>query len=154
MDGWNEPSRVTLFVFGMLVSVAGFLWLPVGGYCPAVLVHTPAPAITAYIHTPAPPPAPAPPPPPIIISVQPPAPAPTPPQAPPPSVAAVQPPEPLREACSAAYPDYCIPPPPPDLNCPDINGRKPFRVLPPDPHHFDRDHDGWGCEPPKVRRRT
>ncbi len=50
-------------------------------------------------------------------------------------------------SCDASYPDYCIPPPPPDLNCPDITGRKPFRVRRPDPHGFDRDHDGWGCEP-------
>ena len=39
----------------------------------------------------------------------------------------------------------CIPPPPPDLDCADIPYRN-FRVLPPDPHHFDGDHDGIGCE--------
>ena len=33
----------------------------------------------------------------------------------------------------------------PDLNCPDIRARR-FRVLPPDPHGFDSDHDGIGCE--------
>jgi micrococcal nuclease len=41
------------------------------------------------------------------------------------------------------------PPPPPDLNCADIPYRN-FRVLwnvpDPDPHHFDGDHDGIGCE--------
>jgi hypothetical protein len=47
--------------------------------------------------------------------------------------------------CDAAYPDVCIPPPPPDLDCGDITYRD-FRVLPPDPHRFDRDHDGIGCE--------
>jgi hypothetical protein len=26
-------------------------------------------------------------------------------------------------------------------------------VRQPDPHEFDRDHDGWGCEPRPVRRR-
>ncbi|TLZ45127.1 MAG: thermonuclease family protein [Methanobacteriota archaeon] len=31
------------------------------------------------------------------------------------------------------------------LNCPDIPYRR-FRVLPPDPHHFDIDGDGVGCE--------
>ena len=36
-------------------------------------------------------------------------------------------------------------PPPPDLDCPDISYRR-FRVLPPDPHRFDGDHDGIGCE--------
>ncbi|MDX6514803.1 MAG: micrococcal nuclease [Gaiellaceae bacterium] len=48
-------------------------------------------------------------------------------------------------SCDPAYPDFCIAPPPPDLNCKDI-GRKDFTVLPPDPHRFDGDHDGRGCE--------
>ncbi|HAF61229.1 MAG TPA: hypothetical protein DCK95_02760 [Anaerolineaceae bacterium] len=47
--------------------------------------------------------------------------------------------------CHPSYPDVCIPYPPPDLNCPDIPYRR-FRVLPPDPHGFDGDHDGIGCE--------
>lgn len=47
--------------------------------------------------------------------------------------------------CDAAYPDVCIPPPPPDLNCGDITFRR-FTVLGPDPHHFDLDRDGVGCE--------
>ena len=47
--------------------------------------------------------------------------------------------------CDPAYPDVCIPPPPPDLDCSDIPYRN-FRVLPPDPHHFDGDGDGTGCE--------
>lgn len=50
-----------------------------------------------------------------------------------------------RDGCDPAYPDICIPPPPPDLNCGDIPYRR-FRVLPPDPHHLDRDGDGVGCE--------
>ncbi|HEX9341884.1 MAG TPA: thermonuclease family protein [Thermoplasmata archaeon] len=47
--------------------------------------------------------------------------------------------------CDPSYPDLCIPPPPPDLDCADIPYRN-FRVLPPDPHHFDGDADGIGCE--------
>ncbi len=47
--------------------------------------------------------------------------------------------------CDPAYPDVCIPPPPPDLDCADIPYRN-FRVLPPDPHRFDGDRDGIGCE--------
>jgi micrococcal nuclease len=47
--------------------------------------------------------------------------------------------------CHSSYPDFCIPPPPPDLDCKDIS-RKRFTVLPPDPHGFDRDKDGIGCE--------
>lgn len=48
-------------------------------------------------------------------------------------------------ACSPSYPTVCIPPPPPDLDCKDISFRR-FTVLPPDPHGFDGDHDGIGCE--------
>ena len=47
--------------------------------------------------------------------------------------------------CDQAYPTVCIPSPPPDLDCPEINFRN-FKVLPPDPHHFDGDRDGIGCE--------
>ena len=47
--------------------------------------------------------------------------------------------------CSPAYPNVCIPPPPPDLDCGDVPYRR-FSVLAPDPHHFDGDHDGIGCE--------
>jgi hypothetical protein len=49
------------------------------------------------------------------------------------------------ENCDPAYPDFCIPPPPPDLDSPQI-GRHNFTALPPDPHHFDRDRNGIGCE--------
>jgi hypothetical protein len=54
-------------------------------------------------------------------------------------------------ACDPAYPDFCIPPPPPDLDCPDIDTRE-FTVLPPDPHRFDADHDGIGCERYRASR--
>lgn len=47
--------------------------------------------------------------------------------------------------CSLSYPDFCIPPPPPDLDCGDI-GAKNFTVLSPDPHGFDGNNDGVGCE--------
>lgn len=47
--------------------------------------------------------------------------------------------------CDPAYPTVCIAPPPPDLDCTDITARN-FKVLPPDPHKFDRDKDGIGCE--------
>jgi micrococcal nuclease len=50
-----------------------------------------------------------------------------------------------RVGCDPSYPDVCIPPPPPDLDCGEIPYRR-FRVLPPDPHRFDRDRDGVGCE--------
>lgn len=53
------------------------------------------------------------------------------------------PPEPNR--CDPSYPTVCIPPPPPDLDCADITFRR-FTVLAPDPHHFDGDHNGVGCE--------
>jgi flagellar hook assembly protein FlgD len=51
--------------------------------------------------------------------------------------------------CAASYPDFCIKPPPPDLDCADI-GRSDFTVrwgvARPDPHGFDADRDGVGCE--------
>lgn len=48
-------------------------------------------------------------------------------------------------SCSPAYPTVCIPPPPPDLDCGEVAARR-FRVVAPDPHRFDRDGDGVGCE--------
>jgi micrococcal nuclease len=47
--------------------------------------------------------------------------------------------------CDPSYPDFCIPPPPPDLDCKDVPGTN-FRVVGADPHRFDGDHDGIGCE--------
>src|SRR3712207_3610359 len=47
--------------------------------------------------------------------------------------------------CEPSYPDVCIPPPPPDLDCGDVADRR-FTVFPPDPHRFDGDYDGAGCE--------
>jgi micrococcal nuclease len=50
-------------------------------------------------------------------------------------------------ACDPSYPDACISAPPPDLDCSNIDQRR-FTVLPPDPHNFDGDHNGIGCEEP------
>jgi micrococcal nuclease len=47
--------------------------------------------------------------------------------------------------CDRAYPDVCIPPGPPDLDCSDISDRR-FRVVGADPHKFDGNRDGVGCE--------
>lgn len=51
------------------------------------------------------------------------------------------------QQCHPAYPDVCIPPPPPNLDCRDIPHRR-FRVdwTYGDPHGFDGDRDGIGCE--------
>lgn len=54
-------------------------------------------------------------------------------------------PTPTASNCDPSYPDVCIPPPPPDLDCGQITQRS-FKVLPPDPHNFDRDQNGVGCE--------
>ena len=48
--------------------------------------------------------------------------------------------------CDSSYPDVCLPPPPPNLNCGDPGVPQNFRVLSPDPHGFDGDNDGIGCE--------
>jgi hypothetical protein len=47
--------------------------------------------------------------------------------------------------CDPSYPSVCIPPPPPDLDCPQVRSTD-FAVRPPDPHGFDGDGDGVGCE--------
>jgi len=47
--------------------------------------------------------------------------------------------------CDPSYPDFCIPPWPPDLDCGEIRYTN-FKVLPDDPHGFDVDKDGIGCE--------
>jgi micrococcal nuclease len=47
--------------------------------------------------------------------------------------------------CEPSYPDVCIPPSPPDLDCGDVDHRR-FTVYSPDPHRFDGDFDGLGCE--------
>ena len=67
------------------------------------------------------------------------------------SLAATAPPsEPAAAAssgnCDPAYPDDCIPPSPPDLDCPDIDRTVRVDHNHGDPHRFDADKNGWGCE--------
>lgn len=53
------------------------------------------------------------------------------------------------ENCHPSYPTVCIPPPPPDLDCGDISHRNfkvDHSVSDPDPHNFDGNKDGVGCE--------
>ena len=67
---------------------------------------------------------------------------------PPPSIVPpkiITPPSTKQSNCDSSYPDFCIPPSPPNLNCPDIP-QKRFTVSGSDPHGFDRDNDGIGCE--------
>jgi len=45
--------------------------------------------------------------------------------------------------CAPGY-DPCVPPAPPDLDCADVDG--PIYVTGSDPHNFDADGDGVGCE--------
>jgi len=52
---------------------------------------------------------------------------------------------PSSDNCDPAYPSVCIPSPPPDLDCGEISYRR-FQVLAPDPHGFNGDGDGVGCE--------
>jgi micrococcal nuclease len=47
--------------------------------------------------------------------------------------------------CDPSYPGMCIPPYPPDLDCAEVDFTS-FAVVPPDPHGFDGDADGVGCE--------
>jgi micrococcal nuclease len=52
-----------------------------------------------------------------------------------------------RRGCDPSYPTVCIAPPPPDLDCRDVPHRR-FRVVGRDPHRFDGDGNGIGCERP------
>lgn len=47
--------------------------------------------------------------------------------------------------CDPSYPTICLRSGAPDLDCRDI-GWANFRVVGKDPHRFDRDGDGVGCE--------
>lgn len=49
------------------------------------------------------------------------------------------------EDCHPSYPSVCIPSPPPDLDCADV-AHSNFAVEGSDPHRFDGDNDGIGCE--------
>lgn len=55
---------------------------------------------------------------------------------------------PAGDNCDPAYPDVCIPPiaVSGDLDCGDVPQFARFSVLEPDPHEFDREGDGIGCE--------
>ncbi len=75
-------------------------------------------------------------------AIEPPKPLP-PAEQPKPSPPAPQP-EPEQPSCDPSYPDVCIPPYPPDLDCGEIT-HKNF-IVGSDPHGFDRDNDGIGCE--------
>jgi micrococcal nuclease len=50
-----------------------------------------------------------------------------------------------RTGCDSSYPTVCIPPYPPDLDCSDVPHKR-FKVVGTDPHGFDGDRDGIGCE--------
>jgi hypothetical protein len=51
-------------------------------------------------------------------------------------------PPPTNPSCDPSYPGVGIPPPPPDLDC----SYSSFTVIGSDPHGFDGDDDGVGCE--------
>jgi hypothetical protein len=49
------------------------------------------------------------------------------------------------ENCDPSYPEVCITSPPPNLNCDDVPYNN-IQVIGSDPHGFDREGDGIGCE--------
>jgi hypothetical protein len=75
------------------------------------------------------------------------------PSAAPPRPVVRQAPQPVASAppptsnCDPSYPGVCIPPAPPDLDCADVPYTD-FTVIGSDPHGFDGDNDGMGCESP------
>jgi hypothetical protein len=82
----------------------------------------------------------------IYFKILPPTSQPAPPPQPDPTPEPAPEPPPA-DSCDPSYPTVCIPPPPPDLDCGDIPHRR-FAVRAPDPHRFDNDNDGIGCESP------
>ncbi|MBA2276768.1 MAG: excalibur calcium-binding domain-containing protein [Chloroflexia bacterium] len=56
-----------------------------------------------------------------------------------------EPQQPAQTGCDPSYPGVCIPPAPPDLDCGQVS-YSGFAVVPPDPHGFDGDGNGVGCE--------
>lgn len=134
----NKPFRCAYVARQVAVKVAYGLWVTAAerdamvrvlSACPDEPLPTSSaaarpPTPTAATPTPTPTPA-APPPPPTPVPLVPP----------------VDP----AAGCDPSYPGVCIPPAPPDLDCGDIAPRR-FAVLPPDPHRFDGDLDGIGCE--------
>jgi endonuclease YncB( thermonuclease family) len=54
-------------------------------------------------------------------------------------------PKPDAAGCDPSYPTLCLPVGIPDLDCGSIGDRR-FPVVSPDPHRFDGDRDGVGCE--------
>ncbi len=78
-----------------------------------------------------------------------PAPTPVPPPPPTPAPAVIQPLVPQPSNCEPSYPGICIPIGSPDLDCGEIQWRRftvVWNVPNPDPHGFDGDQDGIGCE--------
>ena len=53
-------------------------------------------------------------------------------------------PVPIASNCDPSYPGLCLPSFS-NLDCADVGARQ-FPVYPPDPHGFDGDYDGVGCE--------
>ena len=75
--------------------------------------------------------------------------APTPVPTPAPTVAPILPVAPPPSSCEPSYPGICIPIGSADLDCGEIQWRRfdvSWNVPNPDPHGFDRDGDGIGCE--------
>ena len=55
-----------------------------------------------------------------------------------------------KKDCDPSYPTVCLRPGPPSLSCRDI-GFANFPVVGRDPHGFDRNGNGIGCETRKLR---
>ncbi len=118
-----------------------------GSWIAAFLVNNP-PASLPIVNV-GPPPLPTPPPTPLqsLAPTSPPLALPAAPSLPATAIAApvVSNITPQESDCDPSYPTICIPRNAPDLDCHEISERR-FEVLQPDPHRFDGDKDGIGCE--------
>jgi endonuclease/exonuclease/phosphatase family metal-dependent hydrolase len=138
--GTNYPV-VGAAAAGQALAVVGrnaagdWLQLADGSWIAAFLVDGAPGALGSVAAPPAPPPPEAPP-------TSTPAPAAAPTAVPPANQPAVRQPQ---TNCDPSYPTLCIPVGSSDLDCGDISARR-FPVVGSDPHRFDGDHDGVGCE--------
>lgn len=147
----NTPPKRARLTKWLGYSLLGFLGLGAVGTIAQIVTETPVDTVTPGITptTQSSPFVPSPPPSPVASPVSTPSPAPV--SVPPkpkatPAITAIPTPQPaIASNCDPSYPDMCIPVGAPDLDCGDVS-EKNFTVVGNDPHRFDRDKDGIGCE--------
>ena len=143
---WVFPATLLLLCCGGVMAVLADDKDPEPSR-PSVAGQPSSPVLPTASASPSSSPTPSPSPPPPAVPAPPAAPNPAPPNPAPTTKRPAAPAKTTKPArkCDPSYPTVCIAPPPPDLDCGQIP-YKNFTVRAPDPHRFDADHDGIGCE--------